>query len=304
MGSLDGKVIFITGAARGQGRTHAVGAAREGADVVLLDVCAPIEGMRYQLGTEEDLAKTQKLVEERGRRAISIVGDVRDQAALDSAVALGIETFGHIDGAIANAGVWDLSPPLWEISDELYDVVVDTVMGGVFRTIKAVSPHLVERRTGTIVVIASVGGLEPAQSFTPYVAAKHGAIGLMKNAALELAPHNVRCNAVCPGAVDTKIWDNPLGYGLFVPPGADATRKIAIDSVYHHSVLAGRSALPPSAISNAAIFLLSDLAEHITGVALPVDAGHLLLAGFNHAPVRTGAEAERHKPPVVSPDDL
>lgn len=304
MGSLDGKVILITGAARGQGRAHAVSAAREGADVVLLDVCAQIEEMRYQLGTENDLAKTQKLVEEQGRRAISVVGDVRDQSSLDSAVALGLETFGHLDGAIANAGVWDLCPPVWEITEELYTVIVDTVMGGVFRTIKAVSPHLVERRTGAIVVIASVGGLEPTQAFTPYIAAKHGAIGLMKNAALELAPHNVRCNAICPGPVDTKIWDNPMGYGLFVPPGVEATREIALDTVYHSSALAGRSALPPEAISNAAVFLLSDLAEHITGVALPVDAGHLLLGRFNHAPIKNGAEAERHRPPAVSPDDL
>ena len=256
-------------------------------------MCGQIDGMRYQLGTEEDLAKTQKLVEEEGRRAVTVVGDVRDQAALDSAVALGLQTFGHIDGAIANAGVWDLSPAAWEISEELYTVIVDTVMGGVFRTIKAVSPHLVERRTGAIVVVASVGGLEPAPGFTAYVAAKHGALGLMKNAALELAPHNVRCNAVCPGAVDTKIWDNPMGYGLFVPPGAQASRETALDAVYHYGALAGRSALPPHASSNAAVFLVSDLAEHITGVALPVDAGHLLLPGFNHAPVKTGTEADR-----------
>lgn len=129
MGLLDGKVIFITGAARGQGRAHAVTAAREGADVVLLDVCGQIDGMRYQLATEEDLAKTRKLVEEQGRRAITVVGDVRDQGALDSAVALGIEEFGQVDGAIANAGVWDLSPPAWEITEELYTVVVDTVRG-------------------------------------------------------------------------------------------------------------------------------------------------------------------------------
>ena len=152
MGSLDDKVIFITGAARGQGRAHAVTAAREGADVVLLDVCGQIDGIRYPLATEDDLIKTQKLVEERGRCAVAVVGDVRDQGALDSAVALGLESFGRIDGAIANAGVWDLSPPAWKITEELYTLIVDTVMGGVFRTIKAVSPHLVERRTGAIVV--------------------------------------------------------------------------------------------------------------------------------------------------------
>lgn len=304
MNSLDGKVIFITGAARGQGRAHAVTAAREGADVVLLDVCAPIEGVRYELGTPDDLAKTQKLVEAQGRRAVSVQADVRDQSALDSAVALGLEMFGHIDGVIANAGVWDLSPAVWEVDEELYTVIVDIVMGGVFRTIKAVAPHLVERRSGSVVVIASVGGMEPAAGFTAYVAAKHGVLGLMKNAALDLAPHNVRCNAVCPGAVDTKIWDNPMGYGLFVPPGEQIGRETALDAVYQYSALAGRTALPPNASSNAAVFLLSDMAEHITGVALPVDAGHLLLPGFNHAPIRTGAEAERYQPPAFSPDDL
>lgn len=304
MNLLDGQVVFITGAGRGQGRSQAVTAARNGADVVLLDICAPIDGVRYDLATESDLAETRKAVEALGRRAVSTIGDVRDQDAVDSAVRLGLDEFGHIDGVIANAGVWDLGPSLWDTTEESWTTIQDVVLGGVFRTIKAVAPHLMERRTGSIVVISSVGGLEATAGYTSYIAAKHGTVGLMKNAALELAPHNVRCNAVCPGAIDTKIWDNPMGHKLFVEPGADANRDVALSGCYGFPALAGRSALPAEATSNAAVWLLSDMAEHVTGVALPVDAGHLLQVGYNMSPQTTGTEADRYRRPTQSPDDL
>ncbi|MFI9637048.1 mycofactocin-coupled SDR family oxidoreductase [Nocardia sp. NPDC051929] len=304
MGTLDGKVVFITGAARGQGRSHAVTAAREGADVVLFDIAAPVPGIKYPLATEDDLDKTRKLVEERGRRALTVVGDVRSQDDLDSAVAQAVDTLDGIDGVVANAGVWDLGPAGWQTGEQEFQVVVDTVLGGVFRTIKAVAPHFVERRAGAIVAIASVGGLEATAGYTSYIAAKHGVIGLLKNTALELGPHNVRANTVCPGAIDTKIWDNSMGHKLFVAPGEPVDRKIALDAIYGYAPLAGRTALPSQAVSNAVVFLLSDLAEQITGVALPVDAGHLLLPGANFATITSGPEAERHRPPAVSPDDL
>ncbi|TSD94104.1 NAD(P)-dependent oxidoreductase [Skermania sp. ID1734] len=304
MGLLDGKVVFITGAARGQGRAHAVTAAKEGADVIISDICAPIDGLRYELASKDDLAKTQQLVEKEGRRAVSAIADVREQDSLDAAVQLGLDTFGRLDAVIANAGLWDLGPKAWETSEQMWTTVTDVVMGGTFRTIKATAPHLVEQRNGAIVCIASVGGLEATAGYTAYISAKHGVIGLMQNTALEIAEYNVRCNAVCPGAVDAKIWDNPMGYGLFVPPGETADRQVAMNVIYGYAPLAGRAALPPDATSKAACFLLSDYAEHITGVALPVDAGHLLLPGVNFAPQTEGPEADRYRPPAVSPDDL
>ena len=304
MGLLDGKVVFITGAARGQGRAHAVTAAKEGADVVITDICEPIDGVRYELANKDDLAKTQALVEQTGRRVVSAVADVRDQDALDRAVALGLDTFGRLDAVIANAGVWDLGPKAWETSEQMWTTVTDVVLGGTFRTIKATAPHLVAERSGAIVCIASVGGIEATAGYTAYITAKHGVIGLMQNTALEIAEYNVRCNAVCPGAVDAKIWDNPMGHGLFVPPGEPASRDIAVGIIYGYAPLAGRSALPPNATSNAACWLLSDYSEHITGVALPVDAGHLLLPGVNFAPQTEGAEADRYRPPAQAPDDL
>lgn len=304
MGLLDGKVVFITGAARGQGRAHAVTAAKEGADVVITDICSPIDGLRYELASKDDLAKTQALVEQTGRRVVSAIADVRDQDSLDRAVRLGLDTFGRLDAVIANAGLWDLGPKGWETTEQMWSTVTDVVLGGTFRTIKATAPHLIERRNGAIVCIASVGGLEATAGYTSYITAKHGVIGLMQNTALEIGEYNVRCNAVCPGAIDTKIWDNSMGYQMFVTPDQTPGRDVAMAAIYGYAPLAGRAALPPNATSNAACWLLSDYAEHITGVALPVDAGHLLLPGVNFAPQTQGAEADRYRPPVQSPDDL
>ncbi|MDV7088963.1 mycofactocin-coupled SDR family oxidoreductase [Rhodococcus opacus] len=302
MGMLDGRTILVTGAARGQGRAQAVAAAREGADVVVVDVCGPIEGVQYPMSSQADLEKTVTLVEEQGRRAVTAIADVRDQAALDEAVQAGIAAYGKIDGVVANAGLWNFGPRVWETTEEDWRLVNDTVLGGTFRTIKSVAPHMVERRAGSIVVIASIGALEACANITSYVSAKHGSIGLMKNSALELSPYNVRCNAVCPGTIDTKMVDNPMGRKLFQHLGPDPTREMMIDGGYGWTALAGRSWLPADAVANAAVWLLSDLSQHVTGVTLPVDGGHLILPSSNMAPQKTGAEADRYRPPANTPD--
>jgi len=191
---------------------------------------------------------------------------------------------------------------VWETTEEKWRLITDIVLGGVFRTIKAVAPHMVENRNGSIVVIASAGGLEATARITSYISAKHGAIGLMKNSALELAEYNVRCNAVCPGAIDTKMVDNPMGRRLFAQPGAEPTREVMLDGGYGSPALVGRSWLPPQAVANACVWLLSDLAEHVTGVALPVDGGHLIQPGYNMSPQKTSPEADRYRPPTDTPD--
>ena len=300
MGTLTGKTILITGAGRGQGRAHAIAAAEAGADIVAIDVCSPVDGVEYDLASPEDLQRTVELVESLDRRIVSTVADVRDSEAISSAVNKGISTFGAIDGVVANAAVLDWGPKLWEISEEMWTTVIDINLSGVWRTVKAVAPHMIAARSGSIVMISSINGFEAAFDYTSYVAAKHGVIGLMRNAALELAPHNVRSNAVCPGAIDTKIWNNPMGYAQF-NPGQAATREDAVDACYAYPALAGRTALPSRAVSNAVCWLLSDLAEHVTGIALPVDGGHLVQPGWNMDPQRTGAEAERYRPPATTP---
>lgn len=300
MGLLTGKTILVTGAGRGQGRAFALTAAREGANVIAVDVAAPIKEVRYPLASADDLADTAKIIEALGRPVLSEAVDVRDSGALDAIVARGLDEFGVIDGVVANAAIFDWDSRFWEITDEMWSTVIDVNLTGVWRTLKAVAPSMIAARSGSLVVIASINSFEPAFEYASYVTAKHGLLGLMRNAALELAEHNIRCNAVCPGAIDTRIWNNDMGYAKFSPNGPQ-TRAAAIDAAYSFPALAGRSALPPDAASSAVSWLLSDQSEHVTGIALPVDGGHLIQPGWNMAPMREGTEADRYRPPQDIP---
>lgn len=284
MGLLDGKVVFITGGARGQGRAHAVASAREGADVALLDRAQDIDTVGYPLGTADDLEETASLVEEFGRRALRFAGDVRSQSDLDSAVAATITEFGKIDALIANAGIW-ATGPFWELSDEQWSDMIGVCLTGVWRSAKAVAPHMIERQSGSIVMTSSVDGLEPGGIYAHYTAAKHGVIGLMKSVALELAPHGPRCNSVNPGAVDTPMLDNQPGYDLISGhPGG--TRDDLVEGGHRFNVLRGTALLDPMEIANTTVYLNSNLAAKVTGTTVLVDAGHMLLTGYNHSPVR------------------
>jgi NAD(P)-dependent dehydrogenase (short-subunit alcohol dehydrogenase family) len=159
---LEGKVALITGAARGQGRAHAITCAREGADVVLLDTTDQIASVTYRMASRDDLDETVTQVEKLDRRAVAVEGDVRDQAALDRAVAEGLDAFGRIDILIANAGIWTTAP-LWELPESAWEDMVGVNLTGVWKSIKAVAPHMIGRRSGSIVVTSSVNGLEPGQ---------------------------------------------------------------------------------------------------------------------------------------------
>jgi len=284
MGLLDGKVALITGGARGQGRAHALTSAREGADVVLVDIADQLETVPYAMATADDLAETVRQVEALDRRALAVTADVRDQGQLDEAVSRGIAEFGKIDILIANAGIWTQGP-FWELSEQSWDEMIGVNLTGVWKSAKAVAPHMIERQSGSIVITSSVNGLEPGLNYAHYVAAKHGVIGLMKNIALELAPYGVRCNSINPGAIKTPMTDHQGAWDMFAGHEG-GTEADLIEGGYHFHALKGRTFLSPQVIADTALYLNSDLAAAVTGVTIPVDAGHLLLTGVNPAPVR------------------
>ncbi len=282
MGLLEGKVAFITGGAQGQGRAHALACAREGADVVLLDVAKQLDGVGHPMASPEILAETVAEVEKLDRRAVSRIGDVRSQADVDAAVAEGLATFGKIDILIANAGIWTKGR-FWELTDETWNQTLDINLSGVWRSAKAVAPHMIERQSGSIVITSSINGLEPGMDYAHYVSAKHGLVGLMKNIALELAPHGIRCNSLHPAAVNTPMANYQAAWDLLAGHEG-GTEEDMIAGVRHFHALKGSTLIEPEAIADAAVFLNSDLARSITGATLPVDAGHMILTGHNHAP--------------------
>ena len=285
MDDLTGKVALVTGAARGQGRSHALALAEAGADIIALDVCADIETAPYALGTSDELAATAKDIEALDRRALAIECDVRDSAGLDAAVARGVAEFGRIDVLAANAGIWALGK-LWEITDAQWEEMLAVNLTGAWRTVKAVVPQMIAQQSGAIVLTCSVNGFEAGAGMTHYVAAKHGVLGLMRNAAIELGQYNIRCNAVCPGIVDTKMNDWQGSYD-FIAGHEGGTPQERAHNAYGWSALAGRGLLASSSISRSVVFLASDDARDITGVALPVDGGHAVLPGSNPNPVRS-----------------
>lgn len=284
MGLLEGKIALITGAARGQGRAHAVESARHGADVILFDISKQIDTVGYPLANADDMAETVRQVEELGRRVLHFDADVRDQTQVDGVVSAGISEFGKIDILIANHGIWSLAP-FWEMNDDTWNDMIDINLTGVWRVCKAVTPHMIERQSGSIVITSSVNGHEAGAAYAHYTAAKHGILGLMKTIAIELAPHGIRCNAISPGTVLSGMSESQYAYDMFAGhPGG--TREDMLNAGYHYHALKGQAQLPPERIADTAVYLNSDLASSVTGVTIPVDAGHLAMVGYNHNPVR------------------
>jgi SDR family mycofactocin-dependent oxidoreductase len=281
---LDGKVALITGGSRGQGRAHALTCAREGADVIIVDIADQMTTVPYTMARQDDLDETAKQVEALDRRILALKGDVRDQAQLDAAAAQGIAEFGKIDILIANAGIWTQAP-FWELTDDQWDEMIGVNLTGVWKSAKAVAPHMIERQSGSIVITSSTNGIEPGLNYAHYVAAKHGVIGLMKNIALELAPYGIRCNSINPGAIRTPMTDHQGAWDMFAghPGGTEAD---LIEGGYHFTALKGTTFMDPQVIADTALYLNSDLAAKVTGVTIPVDAGHLILTGVNNTPVK------------------
>jgi len=277
MGKLDGKVAFITGAARGQGRSHALRLAQEGADIIAVDICAQVDSVGYPLATPEDLAETVRQVEALDRRIVASPADVRDSAALTQAVDEGVAQLGRLDIVLANAGIASFGP-VTDLTDEVWDDMIDINLTGVFKTVRAAVPHLrAHGEGGAIVITSSTAGIKGMGNLAHYVAAKHGVVGLMKTLANELAPDMIRVNSVHPTAVDTDMIHNDQTYGLFMPdkPASEVSR----DEV--GEIFQALNALPirwvdPVDISNAVLFLVSDDARYVTGVQLPIDAGSVI----------------------------
>jgi (+)-trans-carveol dehydrogenase len=275
-GRVEGKVAFITGAARGQGRSHAITLAREGADIIAVDICAQIGSVPYPMATPEDLAQTVKEVEAAGRRIVATVADVRDYDALKEALDDGVAQLGRLDIVSANAGISSYGRAE-ELPEQTWQDMIDVNLTGEWHAAKAAIPHLrAGGRGGSIILTSSTAGLKPLPNLAHYVAAKHGVVGLMRTLALELAPDFIRVNSIHPTSVNTDMIQNAPTYALFAPdlPADERTREALIPRFQ------ATNALPipwvePADISNAVLWLASDESRYVTGITLPVDAGYL-----------------------------
>jgi SDR family mycofactocin-dependent oxidoreductase len=274
-GRVAGKVAFITGAARGQGRSHAIRLAQEGADIIAVDIAGPVGSVTaYPMATEADLAETVRQVEALDRRIVARQADVRDPAALRAALDDGVAQLGKLDIVCANAGIFQTHPSL-ELADQDWQETIDINLTGVWNTVKAALPHLIANNGGSIVLTSSVAGLKAIPNAIHYGAAKHGVIGIMRTVAAEFAQHGIRANSVHPTAVDTIMVQNESVYALFDPANPHPTRESA-EAVFTASNTLSVPWVDPVDISNAVLFLASDEARYITGVTLPVDAGAML----------------------------
>jgi (+)-trans-carveol dehydrogenase len=274
MPALEGKVALITGAARGQGRSHAVRLAAEGADIIAIDICAQIESVPYPLARPADLEQTAAEVRALGGRIVTAHADVRSQAELRAAVDAAVGQLGRLDIVCANAGIHS-SAPAHELPEQAWQDLIDVNLTGVWLTCKVAVPHIIAGgRGGVVIVTASVAGHKPYATISHYVAAKHGLIGLTKTLAQELAPHGIRVNAISPTQVDTDMIQNDMIYRLFVPDAERPTREQFAEASQATNLLPVPW-VAPSDVSDAVAFLAGDGARFITGVSLPVDAGVL-----------------------------
>ena len=272
-GQFEGKVAFITGAARGQGRAHALRLARDGAGIVGIDLCGQIATVDYPMATKDDLDETTKLVEERGARMISLTGDVRDRAFLDGAYEEGLRTFGRVDFVIANAGIM----PIWGKESntmQAWQDCLDVLLTGVLNTVEVAWPKLVNQGTGgSIIITSSMAGVVPTMrtlaghtlGLLGYSAAKAALVNLMENYASMLAYHHIRVNTVHPTGVSTPMIDNDMARDRFATADEEDLKCI-VNAIPVNAV-------EPEDIANAVAWLCSDESRYFTGSALRIDAG-------------------------------
>ncbi|MEZ0054121.1 SDR family mycofactocin-dependent oxidoreductase [Mycobacterium sp. MAA66] len=272
MGQLDGRVAFITGGARGQGRAHALALAAEGADVVVSDIAADLPGLRYRLATPDQLAETVKLVQEYGVRAVGLQVDARDTEQVNNAVAQTIADFGRIDILLANHGIVDFST-VEHTTDELWNTIVETNLTGIFKAVRAVLPQMRAQKYGRIVATTSMGARNTAPNLGHYIAAKWGVIGLVKTTALEVAGDGITVNAIAPGAVDTDLFFNQPTYDIFLPDVVNPTEddfRNRLEALNYG--LNGVRFLQPEDVARAMLYLVTDRGL-MTGQVLEIGLG-------------------------------
>ena len=266
-GRVAGKVAFVTGAGRGQGRSHAIRLAEEGADIIAVDILSDYETVGYGMSTQADLDETVKAVEALDRRIIASKADVRDLDALRQAVDAGVAQLGKLDIVCANAGIctvqsWDeVTPAVWQDT-------IDTNLTGVWNTMVAGTPHLIAAGGGSIIATSSTAGIKGLPYFAPYVAAKHGVVGIARTMANELARHQIRVNTVHPTGVDTPMATGLGGLNPLIE------RDPNLGPIYLNTLPV--ETVDVRDISNAVLFLASDEARYVTGLEFTVDAGNTI----------------------------
>ena len=267
MGRLEGKVAFITGAARGQGRSHAVRLASEGADIIGMDICQQlVKG--YPGATEAELDETVAMVEEQGRAMVAVKGDVRSFDDMTTAVTQGWDRFRRLDIVVANAGIFSFGR-MWEITLEQWRDVIDVNLTGVFHTMKATVPRLIEQgEGGSIILISSVSGLKGTPFTGAYTASKHGVTGLCRTLANELGEHRIRVNSVHPASVPTPMITDPALFDLILEH-SDTVAPIYMNTLPYMD-------MPADYVSRMVAYLASDDAKYMTGVQVPIDFGNLI----------------------------
>lgn len=270
---LSGKVALVTGAARGQGRSHCAALAREGANIVALDICADIDTVPYPLGTRADLDDTAEQLRETGVEVIAEVVDVRNLGQLEDVTRQTWDRFGRLDIVVANAGTLGAVAPMWELTEQQFSDQIDVNLTGTWKTLKATVPHMLEAGNGgAVILISSISGMVAEVNIGHYAASKHAVNGLMRTLSAELAPHGIRVNSVNPTNVNTPMIDNPTYNQLFAGGKPGASQRDAVPA------LTAMNALPipfvePADISAAVLYLACDSGRYVTGTTLTVDAG-------------------------------
>ncbi|MEH0574124.1 MULTISPECIES: mycofactocin-coupled SDR family oxidoreductase [Streptomyces] len=275
-GRVEGKVAFITGAARGQGRSHAIRLAEEGADIIAVDVCKQLDGVTFPMSTPADLEETVNRVQKLGRRIIAVQADVRDHDALKAAVDDGVAELGRLDIVVANAGLGSDGGRLDTMSEKTWRDMIDVNLTGVWLTTKVSTPHVVAGgRGGSVILTSSVGGLRGHANIGHYIAAKHGVVGLMRTLAWELGEHNIRVNSIHPTQVNTPMVMHDDTYRMFRPDLENPTVDdfAAVSQQMH---ILPTPWVEPLDISNGVLYLASDEGRFVTGTTLTVDAGAML----------------------------
>jgi SDR family mycofactocin-dependent oxidoreductase len=274
VGPLTGKVAFVTGGARGQGRSHAIRLARDGADLIVIDICGKVDSVTCSPPTTlEDLAETQRLVEEAGARIVTSQADVRDINALTTAVDRGVALLGRLDIVVANAGILTFGSKTHEVDAQAWQEMMDVNLTGVWHTYKAAAKHLIESGPGgSVIITSSLAGFKGLGNAAAYVATKHGVVGIMKVLANELGPYGIRVNTIHPNAVNTPMIQNDEMFKLFRPDLEDPKSADAAPAFARMNPM-GIDWVEPMQVSNVVAWLASDESRYVTGAQIPVDAG-------------------------------